>query len=44
MEAGSPADLRDKLQSNLKKDGLTWNKEQKALPTPTQEYAYKDIN
>ena len=32
MEAGSPADLRDKLQSNLKKDGLTWNKEQKALP------------
>ena len=36
MEAGSPADLRDKLQSNLKKDGLTWNKEQKALP-PTGE-------
>ena len=32
MEAGSPADLRDKLQSNLKNDGLTWNKEQKALP------------
>ena len=32
MEAGSPADLRDKLQSNLKKDGLTWSKEQKALP------------
>ena len=32
MEAGSPADLRDKLQVNLKNDGLTWNKEQKALP------------
>ena len=32
MEAGSPADLRDKLQSNLKKDGLTWTKDQKALP------------
>ena len=32
MEAGSPADLRDKLQSNLKNDGLTWNKQQKALP------------
>tara|TARA_R100000541_G_scaffold12921_1_gene21591 strand:+ start:27 stop:608 length:582 start_codon:yes stop_codon:yes gene_type:complete len=32
MEAGSPADLRDKLQANLKNDGLTWNKEQKALP------------
>ena len=32
MEAGSPADLRDKLQNNLKKDGLTWTKDQKALP------------
>ena len=32
MEAGSPADLRDKLQANLKNDGLTWTKEQKALP------------
>ena len=32
MEAGSPADLRDKLQANLKNDGLAWNKEQKALP------------
>jgi hypothetical protein len=32
MEAGSPADLRDKLQANLKNDGLTWNKQQKALP------------
>ena len=37
MEAGSPADLRDKLQSNLKKDGLTWNKEQKALPPTTDQ-------
>ena len=36
MEAGSPADLREKLQSNLKKDGLTWTKDQKALP-PTGE-------
>ena len=32
MEAGSPADLRDKLQAKLKNDGLTWNKQQKALP------------
>ena len=36
MEAGSPADLRAKLQNNLKKDGLSWNKDQKALP-PTGE-------
>ena len=37
MEAGSPADLRDKLQANLKNDGLTWTKEQKALPPPTDQ-------
>ncbi len=32
MEAGSPDSLRNKLESNLKKDGLTWIKNQKALP------------
>tara|TARA_R100001480_G_scaffold105323_1_gene107786 strand:+ start:169 stop:750 length:582 start_codon:yes stop_codon:yes gene_type:complete len=37
MEAGSPADLRNKLQANLKKDGLTWTKDQKALPPATGE-------
>jgi hypothetical protein len=37
MEAGSPADLRDKLQANLKNDGLTWTKEQKALPPSTDQ-------
>ena len=37
MEAGSPADLRNKLQANLKKDGLTWTKDQKALPPATDE-------
>ena len=37
MEAGSPADLREKLQSNLKKDGLTWTKDQKALPPATDQ-------
>ena len=37
MEAGSPDSLRNKLQSNLKKDGLTWNKDQKALPSTTNE-------
>ena len=36
MEAGSPDSLRAKLQNNLKKDGLTWVKDQKALP-PTDE-------
>ena len=36
MEAGSPDSLRAKLQNNLKKDGLTWVKDQKALP-PTGE-------
>ena len=36
MEAGSPDSLRNKLESNLKKDGLTWIKDQKALP-PTGE-------
>ena len=36
MEAGSPDNLRAKLQNNLKKDGLTWVKDQKALP-PTGE-------
>ena len=37
MEAGSPADLKEKLQSNLKKDGLTWTKDQKALPPTTDQ-------
>ena len=37
MEAGSPADLKEKLQSNLKKDGLTWTKDQKALPPATDQ-------
>jgi len=32
MEAGSPDSLKDKLQNNLKKDGLSWSKEVKALP------------
>ena len=32
MEAGSPDSLRNKLESNLKKDGLHWIKDQKALP------------
>ena len=36
MEAGSPDSLRAKLQNNLKKDGLSWVKDQKALP-PTGE-------
>ena len=32
MEAGSPDSLRQKLDTNLKKDGLSWSKEVKALP------------
>ena len=36
MEAGSPDSLKDKLQNNLKKDGLSWSKEVKALP-PTDQ-------
>ena len=36
MEAGSADSLRAKLQNYLKKDGLTWTKDQKALP-PTGE-------
>ena len=37
MEAGSPDSLRNKLESNLKKDGLTWIKDQKALPPTTDQ-------
>jgi len=37
MEAGSPDSLRAKLQNNLKKDGLTWVKDQKALPPTTDQ-------
>ena len=37
MEAGSPDSLRNKLESNLKKDGLTWTKDQKALPPTTDQ-------
>ena len=36
MEAGSPDSLKDKLHNNLQKDGLSWNREVKALP-PTGE-------
>tara|TARA_R110002012_G_scaffold176471_1_gene341376 strand:- start:24 stop:599 length:576 start_codon:yes stop_codon:yes gene_type:complete len=32
MEAGSPDSLRQKLDTNLKKDGLSWSKQVKALP------------
>ena len=32
MEAGSPDTLRGKLDNNLKKDGLSWHQEVKALP------------
>ena len=32
MEAGSPDSLKTKLHNNLKKDGLSWNKEVKTLP------------
>jgi len=32
MEAGSPDSLKQKLHTNLQKDGLSWNKEVKALP------------
>jgi hypothetical protein len=37
MEAGSPDSLRAKLQNNLKKDGLSWVKDQKALPSTTDQ-------
>jgi hypothetical protein len=36
MEAGSPDSLKQKLHTNLQKDGLSWNREVKALP-PTDE-------
>jgi len=36
MEAGSPDSLKTKLHNNLKKDGLSWNKEVKALPPVDQ--------
>ena len=32
MEAGSPDSLKATLHSNLQKDGLSWNREVKALP------------
>jgi len=32
MEAGSPDTLKEKLQSNLQKDNLSWHQEAKALP------------
>ena len=32
MEAGCPDNLKQKLDTNLKKDGLSWSKEVKALP------------
>jgi len=32
MEAGSPDSLKQKLHNNLQKDGLSWNREVKALP------------
>lgn len=32
MEAGSPDSLKDRLHTNLKKDGLSWHQEVKALP------------
>ena len=32
MEAGSPDSLKQTLQTNLQKDGLTWHQEVKALP------------
>ena len=32
MEAGSPDSLKQKLHTNLQKDGLSWNREGKALP------------
>jgi len=32
MEAGSPDSLKQKLHTNLQKDGLSWTKEVKALP------------
>ena len=32
MEAGSPDSLKQKLHTNLQKDGLSWNREVKALP------------
>ena len=32
MEAGSPDSLKTKLHNNLQKDGLSWNREVKALP------------
>lgn len=32
MEAGSPDSLKNKLHTNLKKDGLSWHQEVKALP------------
>tara|TARA_R100001591_G_scaffold95546_1_gene101354 strand:+ start:228 stop:803 length:576 start_codon:yes stop_codon:yes gene_type:complete len=36
MEAGSPDSLKQKLHTNLQKDGLSWNKEVKALPPMDQ--------
>ena len=36
MEAGSPDSLKTKLHNNLQKDGLSWNREVKALP-PTDQ-------
>jgi|TARA_A100000164_G_C21779853_1_gene710484 hypothetical protein len=36
MEAGSPDSLKTKLHNNLKKDGLSWSKEVKALPPVDQ--------
>ena len=35
MEAGSPDSLKQKLHTNLQKDGLSWNREVQALPMPT---------
>ena len=32
MKAGSPDSLKEKLHTNLQKDGLAWHKEVKALP------------
>jgi hypothetical protein len=34
MEAGSPDSLRTKLDQNVQKDGLSWNKQAMALPAP----------
>ena len=36
MEAGSPDSLKQKLHTNLQKDGLSWNREVKALPPMDQ--------